>query len=95
MATDDDFDFPYEEYEKYYENNLDAGFDIFDRLPGSEFLTPEERAEGFELFNAAFVENEGSGAREAFYDFWGFDYDDAGNAYDFPWEDWREWMGYE
>lgn len=94
-ADDGDFDFNYEDYSAYYENNVDAGFDMFDRLPGSEFLSAEERAEGFQLFYEAFVENAGGHAREDFYDFWGFDYDAHGNAYDFPWEDWREWMGYE
>jgi hypothetical protein len=90
MANIDD-SFPYDEYSDYYENNVDAGFDMFDRLPGSEFLTGEERAEAFELFYEGYVMtgNADQEAREEFLDYMGM------TEEDFPWEDWREWMGYE
>lgn len=83
MAGFDD----YGEHPDYYENNLEAGFDMFDRLPGSEFLEDDERAYFFELFNDAFVED--STSREQFFEEFGME------ESEFPWEDWREWMGYE
>lgn len=86
MAKDDFDDYTYEEYHDYYENNVDAGFDMFDRLPGTEFLSTEERAEAFELFYSGFVEG---GDRSEFLEFMNME------ESDFPWEDWREWMGYE
>jgi hypothetical protein len=87
MSDDDIGDYSYEEYSKYYENNEEAGFDMFDRLPGTEFLNEEERAEAFELFYEGFVES--GGDRDAFLDYMGLE------ESDFPWEDWLEWMGYE
>jgi hypothetical protein len=85
-----DYENPYEEYSDYYENNVDAGFDMFERLPGVEFLETDERQQAFELFNEGFVvEGSSLESREAFLDFMGMEDED------FPWEDWRDWMGYE
>jgi hypothetical protein len=81
-------DFPYEDYGPYYENNVDAGFDMFDRLPGTEYLTEDERSEAFELFYNGYVDGDGH-SRDEFLDYMGME------EADFPWEDWREWMGYE
>lgn len=83
MASMDD----YAEHREYYENNIESGFDMFDRLQGTEFLEPDERAYFFELFNDAFVD--GSVSRDMFFEEFGME------PGDFPWEDWREWMGYE
>jgi hypothetical protein len=79
--------FPYEDYSEYYDNNADAGFDMFERLPGVEFLDEDERAIAFALFYANFVEDQHH--REDFFDYMNMD------DRDFPWEEWREWMGYE
>lgn len=87
VRENDDFDFSYERYREYYEHNLEAGFDMFDRLPGVEFLDTGERAELFEKFNEGFVTP--GGDREPFFDMMGME------VADFPWEDWLEWMGYE
>jgi hypothetical protein len=80
-------DFAYEVYSPYYENNVDAGFDMFDRIPGVQFLDTEDRADSFELFYENFVEN--GHDREAFFEYMGME------PRDFPWEEWREWMGYD
>jgi hypothetical protein len=78
----------YEEYRDYYENNVDSGFDFMERLPGWEWLEQDERQEAFELFNAGFLDD-GNGTREDFFEFYGMTEDE------FPWDEWREWMGYE
>lgn len=89
--ADDDFpgyrEFANEEYADYYERSEAAGYDMFDRIAGTEFLDADERAEAFVLFYEGFAES--GGDRDAFLDYMGID------AADFPWEDWAEWMGYE
>lgn len=85
-AFDENFN-DYYQYPDYYEHNIEAGFDMFDRIPGTEFLESDERADAFALFYDAFVET--GGDREAFFDYMGLD------SSDFPWADWLDWMGYE
>jgi hypothetical protein len=82
-------EFDYEQYSLFYEGNQDSGFDIWDRIPGSEFLDANERVEAFDRFYDAFVENAGGHSREDFFTYMGMEQED------FPWEDWREWMGYD
>jgi hypothetical protein len=92
MAYDDDAGFESwepdaEHYPDFYDQNDVAGFDMFDRIPGTEYLDYDEYHEAFDLFYAGFVES--GGDREAFFDYMNM------SDRDFPWEDWREWMGYE
>lgn len=82
---DDSFD-EYDEYPEYYDNVHDSGMDFWDYIPGTQFLDAEESQTAFDLFYEGFmVEN---GDREAFFEYMGMEEDD------FPWEDWREFMGY-
>jgi hypothetical protein len=100
MARDDDnsldprdyygnHEFNYDQYSLYYEGNQDSGFDMWDRVPGTEFLDASEREAAFDAFYDAFVENVGGHSREDFFEIMNMEVED------FPWEDWREWMGYE
>lgn len=88
MPPPDEFEWPYEEYQEYYDGIEQAGFDVWDYVPGIEFMDAEDQAVAFQLFYMGFIENDGR-SRDDFFDFMGME--DA----DFPWEDWRDWMGYE
>lgn len=77
----------YDEYHDYYENNIESGFDIWEVMPGTDYMSDEENHIAFHLFYEGFVEP--GGDRDAFFDYMGMD------PGDFPWEDWLEWMGYE
>lgn len=76
-------------YPLYAEHTAESGFNIWDRLPGTEFLTDEETRHAFDLFYEGFVEGGNPDARQDFLDYFGYD------EGDFNWEDWREWMGYD
>jgi hypothetical protein len=89
MPDIEGFSFPVEDYPEYYANNEEAGFDFFDRIPGTEYLTNEEAATAFAYFYEGFVNNESGISHSMFFDYMGM------QERDFPWEEWREWMGYE
>lgn len=67
--------------------------ELWDHIPGTEFFDTQERNDAMDLFLDAFgptdlSPEERQDAREEFFEWMGID------DYDFPWEDWREWMGY-
>jgi hypothetical protein len=80
-------EFPDYYTEDYREHIYQHDFDLFDRLAGVEWLDQEERAEVFEAYYHGFIENDWD--REYFFELTSMD------PADFPWEDWREFMGYE
>lgn len=66
---------------------------VWDELPGIPFFRDYEREQAEDLFDSAFVDQslsraEREQAREDFFDFTGLP------EYMFPWEDWKEAMGY-
>jgi hypothetical protein len=90
----------FESFEEWYDLTPENEHNIWDSIPGTEFLESDEREEAFQLFYTGFVDrdinsNERWDAREDFASFMYFDLDEHGNPIDFPWEEWREWMGYE
>jgi hypothetical protein len=80
-------DFPEYYPEDYRDQIRHEDFDVFDRLPGVEWLDESEREDVFEAFWHGFIENDWD--RSYFFDMTGMDQGD------FPWEDWREFMGYD
>jgi hypothetical protein len=79
------------EFEEWY--NLTDDFNPWDYIPGVELLEPEERDLAFEYFYEGFINraqspDEREAARDIFFDYLGLAEEN------FPWEDWREFMGY-
>lgn len=79
------------EFEEWY--NLTDDINVWDFIPGTTELEPGERDIAFEFFYEGFIDRSldretHEAAREAFMDYMGLD------DRDFPWEDWREFMGY-
>lgn len=80
-------------------DDWDAGYqDTWDDIPGIPFLNDWEYDYASDLFERGFTHHSGedgydadsvADAREEFFDFMGLEYED------FPWDDWREAMGYE
>lgn len=74
--------------------------EIFNEIPGTEYLEGDDRLYAQDLYELGFGHTEADydalgidpdtvhQAREDFFDFMGLEYDD------FPWDDWREAMGY-
>lgn len=83
--------------------DLDSGYkDLFEDIPNTDYFEYDwERDYAQELFERGFghssedydalglTPEEVTAAREEFFDFMGMEIDD------FPWDDWREEMGYE
>jgi hypothetical protein len=90
----------FESFEDWYSLTPEGEDNIWWDVPGTEFLDDVEREEAFQLFYTGFVDRDISSderfsARMDFADYMGFVLDDDQNIIDFPWEEWREWMGYE
>lgn len=79
-------DFPDYYPEDYKDDIRLHDFDMMDRIAGTEYLDPDEYEQVFEAFYHGFVENDWD--RSYFFDLTQMD------QADFPWEDWREFMGY-
>lgn len=90
----------FESFNDWYDLTPPGEDNIWDQLPGTEFLTADETEHLFQLFYDGFVDRDmGSDARHdarlEFAEEMGYVIDSDGNIPDFPWEEWREWMGYE
>lgn len=76
---------------------------LWGAIPGVPFLDPYEQDYARELFERGFIDRDidpdsRMEARDEFFDFTGLGYyDDEGllHADLFPWDEWRELMGYE
>jgi hypothetical protein len=75
--------------------------ELFDNVPGADYLSSGEQGYAEALFEAGFThtgeeydqmglsEDEVQAIRDEFFDYMGID------ASDFDWQEWREAMGYE
>lgn len=83
-------------------DDWDSSFqDMFDDIPGADYLSSEEANYAEALFEAGFThtgeeyesmgmsEDDVQAIRDTFFDFMGIE------ASDFDWEAWREAMGYD
>lgn len=85
----------YDSYDEYQANvDTDYSVDVWDHVPGIDYLNDAETESAFYFFNEGWMSNDNDYedrklAREYFFEYMNM------NDGDFPWEAWAEAMGYE
>lgn len=90
----------FESFDDWYDLTPANEHNVWDDVPGTEWLETDEREQAFQLFYEGFVDRDVSpdnrhDARLDFADYMGMVTTEDGNIPDFPWQEWAEWMGYE